>query len=90
MPPGGAGGIGGMGGPGGGNPSGDRRVVWVLRDRPTPVGIRIGASDGSMTEIVQVMRGQLDEGDRVITEMTGGAESSPPAMGRMPGGMRGL
>ncbi len=43
-----------------------------------------------MTEIVQVMRGQLSDGDSVITEMIGGADSSPPAMGRMPGGMRGL
>jgi HlyD family secretion protein len=39
-------------------------VVWVLRDdKPTPVPVRVGATDGSFTEIV----GALKVGDQVIT-----------------------
>ena len=38
-------------------------VVYVLRgDEPTPVPVRVGASDGSFTEI----RGPLKAGDQVI------------------------
>lgn len=54
MATGGRGGAGGM-------PSG---VVWVLRDdKPTPVPMRVGATDGSFTEIV----GAMKAGDQVIT-----------------------
>jgi len=58
------------------------RTVWVLRGgKPTPVAIRAGISDGSLTE---VLGGDLAEGDLVITDVTGGAEtrSSP---GQPPG-----
>lgn len=39
-------------------------VVYVLRDdKPTPIPVRVGATDGSFTEI----RGALKAGDQVIT-----------------------
>jgi HlyD family secretion protein len=60
----------------------DRRTVWVLRDeRPTPVHVRIGISDGTRTEIVE---GELKPGDQVITDASSDTPSSAPGMG--PGG----
>lgn len=39
-------------------------VLYVLRDeKPTPIAVRVGATDGSMTEIVS---GDLKPGDQVI------------------------
>jgi HlyD family secretion protein len=62
-----AGGAGGLATP-------DRKTVWVLRDdQPTPVPFRAGVSDGSLTEVAE---GELREGDRVITGMSGGSTPS--------------
>jgi len=48
--------------------AGSERDIWVLKDgRPEPLRISIGASDGSMTE---VLKGALNEGDSVITDAT--------------------
>jgi HlyD family secretion protein len=59
----------------------DRRTVWILRsDRPEPVTVRTGISDGSLTEILE---GAIEPGDAVITDATGGAPSAPQG-----GGMR--
>jgi HlyD family secretion protein len=45
------------------------RTVWAVRDgRPVPVQVEIGLSDGSATELV---KGELREGDRVVTDATG-------------------
>lgn len=57
-----------------------QRTVWVLRDgQPQPVPVKIGISDGALTEIVE---GDLKEGDEVITDNKGtSAKSLPP--GRM-------
>lgn len=61
----------------------DRRTVWVLRgERPEPVRIRTGVSDGSTTELVE---GDLGEGDLVVTDATGGSER-PAGMGGPRGG----
>jgi HlyD family secretion protein len=63
----------------------DRRSVWVLRNNhPSPVSIRVGVSDGTLTEVVE---GDVQEGDAVITEATlgksaGGPPSTPPFRGR--------
>lgn len=44
---------------------GQRGVVWVLRDgKPVQVSVRLGATDGSFTEVVG---GRLRAGDQVIT-----------------------
>jgi HlyD family secretion protein len=60
----------------------DRRTAWLLASgKPKSASLRVGVSDGSMTEIVE---GELKEGDLVITEATGG--SSPAAAQAAPGG----
>jgi HlyD family secretion protein len=56
---------------------GKRGVVWVLRDgKPTPITVRIGAGDGSAT---QIMSRQLKPGDQVITG--GGPRARPDVRG---------
>jgi HlyD family secretion protein len=79
---------------------GQTRVVWVLGQdgKPQPRRIKIGLSDGASTEVVE---GNLNEGDMVITGQTisgSGASSStqqnrPPGFGNAPrgggGGFRG-
>ena len=73
-----------MGGAAGGE-SPDRKSVWVLRDdRPTPISIRAGVTDGSLTEVVE---GELREGDRVIIGASGGAPN-PASGGGGPGSFR--
>lgn len=62
----------GRGGDGARPPRGDRgKTVWVLRgERPSPVSIKTGISDGSYTELVE---GDLSPGDVVVTDAVGGA-----------------
>jgi HlyD family secretion protein len=48
----------------------DARTIWVLRaDGPAPVRIRVGISDGALTEVVD---GELQAGDQVITDAAAG------------------
>jgi HlyD family secretion protein len=55
---------------------GDQRTLWVLRaDRAVPVAVRIGVSDANTTELVS---GQLEPGERVITELAGEAAKRTP------------
>lgn len=65
------------------------RTLWVLREgRPRPVRVRLGLTDGSMTEVVS---GELREGDAVITGQSTGAQQQKGAAGAAgpgPGGMR--
>jgi HlyD family secretion protein len=57
--------------------------VWVLRsEKPEPVRIRTGVSDGTTTEVLE---GDLREGDPVVTDASGGEK---PA-GAQGGGPRG-
>jgi HlyD family secretion protein len=64
-------------------PPANEKTVWVLRDnRPVPVSVKTGISDGTLSE---VMAGPLNEGDQVITAMAGGGGDQP----RGPGGPRG-
>jgi HlyD family secretion protein len=76
------------GGPGGGNGfhrgsgnrSPDRRVLWVLTNgTPHPVPVKIGISDGSLTEVVS---GDVKEGDVVLTGVTIGNEPATPTSPR--------
>ena len=57
--------------------------VWVLGadDTPQPVSVRLGASDGTFTE---VLAGALGEHQRVIV----GSTSSTPSSAAPPGGLR--
>jgi hypothetical protein len=61
----------------------DVSVVWKLRPEKTlePVRIRTGITDHTVTEVAQVLNGQLNEGDELIT---GGTAASPGAT-RAPG-----
>ncbi len=59
-----------------------RRTLWVLRDgKPAPVRLKVGITDGSVTEIVE---GELSPGDACIVDTdgakAGGASSRPPRM----------
>ncbi|HZF11062.1 MAG TPA: efflux RND transporter periplasmic adaptor subunit [Thermoanaerobaculia bacterium] len=69
-------------GTGGRNASPDRRTLWVLRNgKPQPVRIKIGVSDGSLTEIAD--GGDLKAGDLVLTGVTVGNEATAaPTPGR--------
>src|SRR6184192_1764386 len=60
----------------------DVTVVWKLRPDKTlePVRIRTGITDHTMTEVLQVMNGQLNEGDQLIT----GATTTPSAASTRP------
>lgn len=49
-------------------PTGSERTIWLLRDgQPVAVNIEIGSSDGQNTVI---LKGDVKEGDRVITDQT--------------------
>jgi HlyD family secretion protein len=59
-----------------------RRVFVLVDGKPRAVAIKIGISDGSVTQIVE---GPLKEGDKVILDATGAGAASV-AEGRSPGG----
>jgi HlyD family secretion protein len=66
--------------PDAGEPRG--RTVWVVRgERPEPVRIVPGISDGTVTEVVS---GDLREGDAVVTDASG--PSGGAQGGGLPGG----
>lgn len=74
---------------------GQTRIVWVMGQdgKPQPRRIKVGLSDGASTEVVE---GNLNEGDMVITGQTvSGSESTstqqnrPPGFGGGPRGVRG-
>src|SRR2546422_1009114 len=64
----------------------DVAVVWKLRADKTlePVRIRTGITDHTVTEVAQVLNGELNEQDELVTgAMTGGASGGarPPGLG---------
>jgi HlyD family secretion protein len=70
--------------------AGQIRIVWVLGQdgKPQPRRIKVGLSDGAATEVVE---GNLNEGDMVITGQTVSGSSStstqqnrPPGFGNAP------
>jgi HlyD family secretion protein len=79
------GGQGGGGGAGAGQqrtPRVDVAVVWKLLPDKTlePVRIRTGITDHTVTEVAQVLNGQLNEGDELIT-----GSIATPGSARAPG-----
>jgi HlyD family secretion protein len=71
-------------GPGGGkgDEAPDRKSVWVLSQGvPSAVKIRIGASDGTKTEVLE---GPLAEGDLVIIDATFTGATFKPGLPGMP------
>jgi len=64
--------------------SSDTAVIWkMLPDkRLEPVQVRTGITDHTTTQLVTVLKGELNEGDLLIT----GASRGSSAANRMPGG----
>jgi HlyD family secretion protein len=61
----------------------DVAVVWKLRPDKTlePVRIRTGITDHTETEVAQVLKGQLNAGDQLVTgAMTQSAGARPPGV----------
>ena len=63
----------------------DVAVVWKLRPDKTlePIRIRTGITDHTVTEVAQVLKGQINDGDELVTGATAAssAGSRPPGMG---------
>ncbi|HVO80129.1 MAG TPA: efflux RND transporter periplasmic adaptor subunit [Terriglobales bacterium] len=62
----------------------DVAVVWKLRPDKTlePVRIRTGITDHTITEVAQILKGELKEGDELVTgAMTATSGTRPPGMG---------
>lgn len=73
---------GGKGGAGKGDETPDRKSVWVLaQGLPSQIRIKIGASDGSKTEVVE---GPLAESDVVIVDATVTGVVAKPGLPGMP------
>jgi len=59
----------------------DQRLVWVLRDgQPRPVAVRLGVSDGVLSEVLE---GGLEPGDAAVTEAVAPSKSGPGSYGRV-------
>jgi HlyD family secretion protein len=60
---------------------GNERVVWVLHDGEAhPVTVRVGVSDGVVSEILE---GNLESDDSVVTEAVAPSSSGPGSYGRV-------
>jgi HlyD family secretion protein len=61
----------------------DVAIVWKLRPDKTlePVRVRTGITDHTVTEVVQVLNGQLNDEDDVITGAMTSSGNKPPSMG---------
>ncbi len=61
----------------------DVAIVWKLRPDKTlePVRVRTGITDHTVTEVVQVLNGELSDGDNVITGSMAASANRPPSMG---------
>jgi HlyD family secretion protein len=63
----------------------DVAVIWKLNAQKDlePVRIRTGITDHTVTEVVQVLNGQLNEGDELVTGAMAlsSAAAKPPTMG---------
>jgi hypothetical protein len=70
----------------------DRAVIWKLTadKQLEPVLIKTGITDHTVTEVSQVLKGQLNEGDQLVTgsaKTTSGAARAP-GVGGVGGGPR--
>jgi multidrug efflux pump subunit AcrA (membrane-fusion protein) len=60
---------------------GNERVVWVLHEgEASPVTVRVGVSDGVVSESLE---GNLQPGDLVVTEAIAPSNSGPGSYGRV-------
>jgi HlyD family secretion protein len=59
----------------------DRRMVWVLREgTPEPVTVRVGITDGTLTEVVE---GAVQPGEKLVSDLIGGSSTPSNAAPRM-------
>jgi HlyD family secretion protein len=59
----------------------DRRMVWVLREgTPEPVTVRVGITDGTLTEVVE---GAVQPGEKLVSDLIGGSSTPGNAAPRM-------
>jgi len=59
----------------------DQRLVWSLSDgQPRPVAVRLGVSDGVLSEVLE---GALEPGASVVTEAVAPSKSGPGSYGRV-------
>ncbi|HEY4181164.1 MAG TPA: efflux RND transporter periplasmic adaptor subunit [Kofleriaceae bacterium] len=59
-----------------------QKAVWKLVDnKPQMVVVKTGVTDGSATEMVEAIRGELQPGDLLITEIQGVQKTNSRAMG---------
>ena len=59
----------------------DQRLLWVLQDgQPRPVAVRLGVSDGVLSEVLEA---ELAPGDAVVTEAVAPSKSGPGSYGRV-------
>jgi HlyD family secretion protein len=66
----------------------DSRTIWVLRGSDIrPASVKLGLSDGTVTEIVD---GELTEGDPVVVDTLGGDSNAPASGGGGGGALRRL
>jgi hypothetical protein len=61
----------------------DVAIVWKLRPDKSlePVRVRTGITDHTVTEVVQVLNGELKDGDDVITGSMAASANRAPGMG---------
>jgi HlyD family secretion protein len=73
----------GGGGDAGHVPRLDVAVLWKLRPDSTlePVRIRTGITDHTVTEVAEILKGELKEGDQLITGSMIASKTSGPGMG---------
>jgi HlyD family secretion protein len=74
-------------GAGGGMPL-DRAVVWKLTpdNQLEPVLIKTGITDHTVTEVAQVLKGSLNDGDQLVTGSSKAKTTGAPGVGGMGGG----
>jgi HlyD family secretion protein len=67
-----------------GEAASDKRTVWLLRNgQPQATPLRVGLSDGSMTEIVE---GEVHEGDVLIVDASIAGQAAATTTNQPPGG----
>ena len=61
----------------------DVAVVWKLHSDQTiePVKIRTGITDHTVTEVAEVVKGELNQGEELVTGSMSAGKTSAPAMG---------
>jgi HlyD family secretion protein len=61
----------------------DIAVVWKLHSDQTiePVKIRTGITDHTVTEVAEIVKGELNQGEELVTGSMSSGKTSAPAMG---------